>query len=106
MTRHEVNYNALATEQRNPFVVQQMPPDEGETEDDVVTDTDNEDTPRDTGLMIHVVPDTSKGMWCVLVCVCIGSATDSHTHLICNMHRSVPISRHSTGHFAAEIVVR
>lgn len=61
---HEINYNALANEPRNPFVVQQMPPDDGEqTEDDVVTDTDNEDAPRDNGLMIHVVPDTSKGEW-------------------------------------------
>lgn len=60
MTRHEVNYNALANEQRNPFAVQ-MPPDEQETEDDGITDTDNDDQPRDSGLMIHVVPDTSKG---------------------------------------------
>lgn len=73
MTRPEVNYNTLAPtddRQRNPFTMQ-MPADGGpgggrqpplsETEDDGVTDTDNDDAPRDSGLMIHVVPDTSKG---------------------------------------------
>lgn len=69
MTRHEANYAALANEQRNPFAVQIGPDEPETTEDDGITDTDNEDTPRDSGLMIHVVPDTSKGAYhylCVL----------------------------------------
>lgn len=29
--------------------------------DELTTDTENEDGNRDNGIMIHVVPDTSKG---------------------------------------------
>lgn len=64
MARQDANYSALLANERNPFGVQMPITDDDETtEDDFrVTDTDNdEEAPRDSGLMIHVVPDTSKG---------------------------------------------
>lgn len=57
MANHEINYHSLANE-GNPFVEK---PSHG-TPDDATTDTENEDPHRD-GIIIHVVPDTSKGMF-------------------------------------------
>lgn len=45
-----VGYNTLSNERNNPFIRQ----------DSAATDTENEETPQDTGIMIHVVPETSK----------------------------------------------
>lgn len=44
-----IGYNSLSNERNNPFIRQEAS-----------TDTENEDTPQDTGVMIHVVPETSK----------------------------------------------
>lgn len=49
------NYSALVANEGNPFGVQMMSTDGNDTEDERAEDTDND------GLMIHVVPDTSKG---------------------------------------------
>lgn len=38
--------------------------------DETTTDTDNDDGHRDNGIMIHVVPDTSKGMRWLWNCFC------------------------------------
>lgn len=46
-----LGYNSLSNERNNPFIRQ----------DTAATYTENEEeTPQDTGVMIHVVPETSK----------------------------------------------
>lgn len=60
------DYQALSNEPSNPFIEksshhQQHPGDTAIGIDETTTDTDNEDAHRDNGIMIHVVPDTSKG---------------------------------------------
>lgn len=57
------DYQALA-ESSNPFIEN---PSHVRHEtigiDETTTDTENEDGNRENGIMIHVVPDTSKGMY-------------------------------------------
>lgn len=58
------DYQALA-EASNPFVDDTSQSHHEHTAavciDETTTDTENEDGNRDNGIMIHVVPDTSKG---------------------------------------------
>lgn len=56
------DYQALA-ESSNPFI-ENSSPAHHETIgiDETTTDTENEDGNRENGIMIHVVPDTSKGI--------------------------------------------
>lgn len=63
MANSDVNYNALAANERNPFIQQASADDENPFDSDMATDTDNEDPPHHSGLMIHIVPDTSKCKW-------------------------------------------
>lgn len=49
MVNHEINYNSLSNEP-NPFQDEEI-------------DADTEDTPRNSGIMIHIVPETSKARW-------------------------------------------
>lgn len=58
------DYQALA-ESSNPFIENTSHAHHGTTIgiDETTTDTENEDGNRENGIMIHVVPDTSKGMW-------------------------------------------
>lgn len=60
MANADVNYHALTFE-GNPFIQ-----DISEEVPNLASDTDNEDTPQHSGLMIHVVPDNSKGMSYIL----------------------------------------
>ena len=55
------DYQALA-EVSNPFVENSSQSHESVAIDDTTTDTENEDGHRDNGIMIHVVPDTGKGI--------------------------------------------
>lgn len=55
---NDVNYQALANE-GNPFTDKSSHQHEVSGIDETTTDTENEDGQRD--VMIHVVPDTSKG---------------------------------------------
>lgn len=56
------DYQALA-EVSNPFVEHSSQSHhESVPIDETTTDTENEDGHRDNGIMIHVVPDTGKGM--------------------------------------------
>ena len=57
MANHDVNYQALSNE-GNPFIEKS---NHATIVDDMTTDTENEDAHRDNGIIIHVVPDTSKG---------------------------------------------
>lgn len=57
MAKNDINYQALANE-GNPFIEK---PTQYDGTEETTTDTENEDGHRD-GIMIHVVPDTSKGM--------------------------------------------
>lgn len=60
MAKADVNYSAMANE-RNPFIQPGSADEENLNDDsDVATDTDNEEPPHHSGLMIHIVPDTSK----------------------------------------------
>lgn len=54
------DYQALA-EVSNPFVENSSQSQSEIAIEDTNTDTENEDGNRDNGIMIHVVPDTSKG---------------------------------------------
>lgn len=55
------DYQAL-DDASNPFVDNSSHPHhETVRMDEQTTDTENEDGNRDNGIMIHVVPDTSKG---------------------------------------------
>ena len=62
MANAERNYNAT-TQEGNPFTTNRAINinTEDDDDDDLATDTDNDDIPHNSGLMIHVVPDTSKG---------------------------------------------
>lgn len=60
MANNDVNYQALANEPNNPFIDKSSQQHEIGI-DETTTDTENEDGNRDNGIMIHVVPDTSKG---------------------------------------------
>lgn len=53
MANPEVSYDSLANE-GNPFN------DKHESDDPF--DVDDEDTPRNSGIIIHVVPETDKGI--------------------------------------------
>lgn len=55
MAKNDINYHSLAND-GNPFIEKPS----GGTPDDFTTDTENEEPNRD-GIIIHVVPDTSKG---------------------------------------------
>lgn len=56
------DYQTL-TEVSNPFIENSSHPHhEAVGIDETTTDTENEDGHRDNGIMIHVVPDTSKGL--------------------------------------------
>lgn len=57
MANPDVKYSSVANE-GNPFIGQHTPHD-----DVLATDSDNDDTPQNSGIMIHVVPDTSKCMF-------------------------------------------
>lgn len=57
MAKNDINYHSLAND-GNPFIDK---PSNG-TPDDFTTDTENEEPNRD-GIIIHVVPDTSKARW-------------------------------------------
>lgn len=70
MAKNDINYHSLAND-GNPFIDK---PNNG-TPDDFTTDTENEEPNRD-GIIIHVVPDTSKGKcpFCILLtcqCCCV-----------------------------------
>lgn len=57
------DYQALA-DSSNPFIENSSHANhETIGIDETTTDTENEDGNRENGIMIHVVPDTSKGMW-------------------------------------------
>lgn len=58
---NDINYQALTNETVNPFIEKSSPHNDPHGLDDQTTDTDNEDANRDNSIMIHVVPDTSKG---------------------------------------------
>lgn len=58
------DYQALSNEAPNPFIEKSshQQHDTALGIDETTTDTENEDANRDNGeIMIHVVPDTSKG---------------------------------------------
>lgn len=63
------DYQALA-ESSNPFI-ENSSQAHHETIgiDETTTDTENEDGNRENGIMIHVVPDTSKGVYANLMCI-------------------------------------
>lgn len=61
---NDVNYQTLANEQANPFIGKSSHPNHEAHVVDETTDTENEDAHRDNSIMIHVVPDTSKGLYC------------------------------------------
>ncbi len=55
MANPDVKYSSVGNE-GNPFIRQHT-----ETiQDDELADSDNDDAPQNSGIMIHVVPDTSK----------------------------------------------
>lgn len=54
---NDINYQALANE-GNPFI-EKSSHQHDPCAEEMTTDTDNEDAHRD--VMIHIVPDTSKG---------------------------------------------
>lgn len=56
------DYQALA-DATNPFVEHSSHSHHETVVMDETTDTENEDGTRDNGIMIHVVPDTSKGIF-------------------------------------------
>jgi len=53
MAKPDTGYNAIAND-GNPFLEMQSPIDGNGT------DTENEETPQNSGIMIHVVPETGK----------------------------------------------
>lgn len=55
MAKRDINYHTLAND-GNPFIDKPI----NGTPDDFTTDTENEEPNRDE-IIIHVVPDTSKG---------------------------------------------
>lgn len=57
---NDLNYQAMANQQANPFIEKSSPNHEGYVIDET-TDTENDDAHRDNSIIIHVVPDTSKG---------------------------------------------
>lgn len=68
MANNDVNYQALTNEQTNPFAEKSSQQHKNQQQhhetigiDDMATDTETEDGNRDADIMIHVVPDTSKG---------------------------------------------
>ncbi|KAJ6633195.1 Autophagy-related protein 9A [Pseudolycoriella hygida] len=59
MASPDVKYSSV-TNDGNPFKGQHLVT----IEDDILpTDSDNDDAPQNSGIMIHVVPDTSKSRW-------------------------------------------
>lgn len=72
MANNDVNYQALTNEPTNPFTDKSSQQQqhhhhhhhEAINIDDMATDTETEDGNRDPDIMIHVVPDTSKGEIC------------------------------------------
>lgn len=59
---NDVNYQAMANKRANPFIEQSSHLNHEAHVIDETTDTENEDAHRDNSIMIHVVPDTSKGL--------------------------------------------
>lgn len=59
MANPDVKYSSVSTE-GNPFIGQHTTT--MHNDDELVTDSDNDDIPQNSGIMIHVVPDTSKCM--------------------------------------------
>lgn len=57
MANPDVKYSSVGNE-GNPFVGQHTTTIQDD--DELATDSDNDDTPQNSGIMIHVVPDTSK----------------------------------------------
>lgn len=80
MANNDVNYQALTNEPTNPFADQSSQKQQQQNEaigiDEMATDTETEDN-RDPDIMIHVVPDTSKGKACVVWF----AFSDSHTSI-------------------------
>lgn len=66
MAKPDVSYNSLINE-GNPFTER----DEHEPDPnfDDAFDADNEDTPRNSGIIIQVVPETDKGKILVLLLI-------------------------------------
>lgn len=61
---NDVNYQAMTNQQANPFIEKSSHPNHvAHVINDETTDTENEDAHRDNSIMIHVVPDTSKGLY-------------------------------------------
>lgn len=60
---NDINYQALTNETVNPFIENSSQQHIDGHCIDETTDTENEDANRDNSIMIHVVPDTSKGMF-------------------------------------------
>lgn len=59
---NDVNYQALTNETVNPFIEKSShQQNDMHGIDETTIDVDNEDANRDNSIMIHVVPDTSKG---------------------------------------------
>lgn len=58
MANPDVKYSSVANE-GNPFIQQHA---ETIQDAELATDSDNDDAPQNSGIMIHVVPDTSKCM--------------------------------------------
>lgn len=58
MANPDVKYSSVGNE-GNPFIGQHTPTLQ---DDELATDSDNDDIPQNSGIMIHVVPDTSKCM--------------------------------------------
>lgn len=56
MASPDVKYNSV-TNEGNPFNRQHV---ETIRDEELVTDSDDDDAPQNSGIMIHVVPDTSK----------------------------------------------
>lgn len=56
MANPDVKYSSV-TNEGNPFIQQHTPTIQ---DDELATDSDNDDAPQNSGIMIHVVPDTSK----------------------------------------------
>lgn len=68
MANPQISYNALNDNEANPFATatgtdnQQGRQSAGLNEADVFRETDNEDyEPHNSGVMIHVVPEASRG---------------------------------------------
>lgn len=74
------DYQALA-ESSNPFIENSSQAHHQTIGiDETTTDTENEDGNRENGIMIHVVPDTSKGTHAISMYLCLLS----NSYCVCN----------------------